>query len=169
MYDGPVHVATGALDERNADLEQLLEAFYLAPVRHEQDDVVVGLDDRVVMRDDDLVVAMVDDVRELLGEEPDVERVEHRTHARDREIGLHVLLVVPHERADPIARLEATVDERCGQSLGLRSKSGKSDLCLSLAQRNPAKIWRRCGRSQLRKLGRRSSRWVAHEPPRSTL
>ncbi len=39
----------------------------------------------------------------------------------------------------------------------------------SLAQRRPAKIWLRCGRSQLRKLGRATRGWVAQEPPRSTL
>src|SRR5262249_19528339 len=37
------------------------------------------------------------------------------------------------------------------------------------ASRIPAKIWRRCGRSQLRKLGRATRGWVAQEPPRSTL
>ncbi len=39
----------------------------------------------------------------------------------------------------------------------------------SLAQRMPEKIWRRSGRSQLRKLGRITLPWVAQEPPRSTL
>ena len=39
----------------------------------------------------------------------------------------------------------------------------------SLAQRRPEKIWRRWGRSQLRKLGRTTRGWVAQEPPRSTL
>ena len=39
----------------------------------------------------------------------------------------------------------------------------------SLAQRRPAKICCRWGKSQLRKLGRTTSGCVAHEPPRSTL
>src|ERR1700733_3554646 len=39
----------------------------------------------------------------------------------------------------------------------------------SLAQRRPEKIWRRCGRSQLRKLGRTTPGCVAQELPRSTL
>ena len=43
------------------------------------------------------------------------------------------------------------------------------DPSASLAQRMPAKIWRRCGRSQLRKLGRATLGWVAQEPPRRTL
>ena len=36
------------------------------------------------------------------------------------------------------------------------------------AQRKPAKIWRRCGRSQLRKVSRATAGRVAHEAPRST-
>lgn len=38
----------------------------------------------------------------------------------------------------------------------------------SHARRRPAKIWRRSGRSQFRKVGRTAIGWVAHEPPRST-
>src|SRR5205085_5424033 len=38
----------------------------------------------------------------------------------------------------------------------------------SLASRTPAKIWRRCGRSQLRNVGSRTRGWVAQEPPRRT-
>ena len=39
----------------------------------------------------------------------------------------------------------------------------------SRAQRKPAKIWRRMGKSQLRNDVRTAAGWVAHEPPRSTL
>ena len=45
---------------------------------------------------------MVDDVGELIGEEPHVQGVQHRTHRRHGQVGLQVLLVVPHERADPL-------------------------------------------------------------------
>ena len=38
----------------------------------------------------------------------------------------------------------------------------------SIASRSPAKIWRRCGRSQLRNVGVTTRAGVAHEPPRST-
>jgi hypothetical protein len=38
----------------------------------------------------------------------------------------------------------------------------------SLAIRSPEKIWRRCGKSQLRKVGVATRARVAHEPPRST-
>ena len=39
----------------------------------------------------------------------------------------------------------------------------------SLAQRKPAKIWRRCGKSQLRNVLRTACVCVAHDPPRRTL
>ena len=47
-------------------------------------------------------------------------------------------------------------------------RRGELHLPASLAQRRPANIWRRWGRSQLRKLGRATLGWVAQEPPRST-
>ena len=56
-----------------------------------------------VVDDHDLVLGVVDDVRELLGEQPDVQRVQHRAEARDREVRLEVLLRVPAERADAVA------------------------------------------------------------------
>ena len=49
---------------------------------------------------------MVHDVLELLGEQPDVERVQHRADAGHREVGLEVLLDVPRERADAVAGLD---------------------------------------------------------------
>ena len=52
--------------------------------------------------DDDLVLGVVHDVGELLGEEPDVERVQHRPHGRDGQVRLEVLLVVPGEGAHPV-------------------------------------------------------------------
>ncbi len=58
--------------------------------------------DRVV-DEDDAVLGVVDDVGELLGEQADVERVQHRTDARHRHVQLEVALVVPRERANAIA------------------------------------------------------------------
>ena len=55
-----------------------------------------------VVDDDDLVLGVVGDVHQLLGEEPDVERVQHGLHRRDGEVALEVLLVVPLERRDPV-------------------------------------------------------------------
>lgn len=36
-----IRLGTARSDERNADLKQFLDAFYLAPVGHEQDHVIV--------------------------------------------------------------------------------------------------------------------------------
>src|SRR5260370_39664670 len=45
---------------------------------------------------------MVDYVLELLGEEADVEHVEHGAHRRDGEIGFQVLLGIPSECPYPV-------------------------------------------------------------------
>ena len=47
------------------------------------------------------------DVGHLLRKQPDVERVQHGAHGGDRQVGLHVLLVVPHEGADPLVTFDA--------------------------------------------------------------
>ena len=64
------------------------------------------------------VLGVVDDVGQLLGREPDVERVQHGPHAGDGEIGLEVALVVPAEGADAVARLDAEPGQGGGQLLG---------------------------------------------------
>ena len=51
--------------------------------------------------EDHLVVGVVDDVDELLGEEPDVERVQHPAGAGHGEVQLEVHRGVPAEGADP--------------------------------------------------------------------
>src|SRR5436189_4480305 len=58
---------------------------------------------------------MVGDVDDLLGEQPDVQRVQHCTHGWDREIGLEVLLVVPHERADAVVAGDPEPPKPIGQ------------------------------------------------------
>ena len=68
--------------------------------------------------DDDLVLAVVNDVGQLLGEEPDVQRVEHRPHRGDGQIGLQVLLVVPGERPHPVRVAHPQAPQRGGQAFG---------------------------------------------------
>ena len=68
--------------------------------------------------DDDRVLGVVDDEGQLFGEEPDVERVQDGAHARDGEVGLHVRLVVPHERRHAVTGLHAEFAQRRGQLLG---------------------------------------------------
>ena len=64
------------------------------------------------------VLGVVDDVGQLLGREPDVQRVQHRPHAGDGEVGLQVALVVPAEGADPVALLDAEAGQGRRQLLG---------------------------------------------------
>ena len=71
---------------------------------------------------------MIGHVDELLGEEPDVERVEHGAHARDGEVGLHVALVVPHKGADPFTGLNAERGESGGELVGPVGNFGKGGL-----------------------------------------
>jgi hypothetical protein len=58
---------------------------------------------------------VVDDVGQLLGEQPQVEGVQHRAHRRHGEVRLEVLLGVPQERPDPVALLHAEPGQRPGQ------------------------------------------------------
>ena len=44
-------------DKRYADLEEFLQNLNLAPVRQEQDDVIAAFQDRVVVRNNNLVIA----------------------------------------------------------------------------------------------------------------
>ena len=53
------------------------------------------------------VPGMADDVADLLGRQPDVEGVHHRTHARNGKVRLLVLLGVPGEGGHPVAGLDA--------------------------------------------------------------
>src|SRR5262245_42749532 len=46
---------------------------------------------------------MIDDVGELIGKQPDVQRVQNCSHTRNRQVRFEVLLVVPAERAYAIA------------------------------------------------------------------
>ena len=73
-----------------------------------------------VVDDDDAVVGVVGDVDDLRGEQPDVERVEHGTHRRHREVGDEVLGVVPHERADSLVAVDAELAERMCESAWTR-------------------------------------------------
>jgi hypothetical protein len=54
--------------------------------------------------EDDLVLGVVGDVDQLLGEQPDVQRVQHPPGARRGQVELQVAPGVPAERADPAVR-----------------------------------------------------------------
>ena len=71
--------------------------------------------------EDHLVVGVVDDVRELLGEQADVQRVQHPAGARRGEVQLEVAGGVPGERRHPTVggdpeRVEHAAETACGSA-----------------------------------------------------
>ena len=69
------------------------------------------------VRDQHAVAGVLRDVADVAVMEPQVQGVEHETAARDAEVRLHVLVVVPAERGDAIALLEAEPLQRDGELL----------------------------------------------------
>ena len=95
--------------------------------RARDDDVPHGLQlilhlgehrDQRIVDDHDLVLGMVDDEGELIGEQPQVERVQHRAHTGHRHVSFQMLLVVPLQSADAVAVAHAEPLQRRGQALG---------------------------------------------------
>ena len=100
-----------------------------------------------------------------------------RGFAYDNERGRHTVVVSAFEiDRTPVSQATyARFAEETGANVASHRRGGVGvEMYVdrdqrSLAQRRPAKICCRWGRSQLRKLGRTTSGCVAHEPPRSTL
>ena len=65
--------------------------------------------------DDGLVAAVVRDVADVVGMQAQVERVQHEAAARDAEVRLEVLVVVPAQRRDAIAAREPQLLQRSGK------------------------------------------------------
>ena len=63
------------------------------------------------IEEDQPVFRMVDDVRELVEEEPGIDRVDDRFHPGHRVIELEVAIPVPGERADALAGRDAEAPE----------------------------------------------------------
>ena len=61
------------------------------------------------------VVGVIDDVLELVAEEPRVDRVQHRTHARHAVVELEVPVAIPCERPDAFARGNAKPGQCVGE------------------------------------------------------
>ena len=68
--------------------------------------------------DDHRVLGVADDVAELVGGQPDVEGVHHRAQARNGEVRLQVLGVVPAEGGHPVAGADAEAAQAGRQLLG---------------------------------------------------
>ena len=73
---------------------------------------------QVGVDEDHPVLGVVDDVGELVGREPGVEGVQHPPAARHAEVGLEVAVVVPRQRGDRGAALDAEVVEGPHELLG---------------------------------------------------
>ena len=119
-----------------------------------------------------VVLGELGDLLKELGAALIVEILRRQLLGLGREAGADVAL---HRLAAVGGEVDFDLDLLCG-GLGIQFGSlkpfvvcGGADQSRSRAQRKPAKIWRRCGRSQLRKLGRIVARLVAQAPPRSTL
>ena len=61
--------------------------------------------DRLV-REDDAVLGVIDDVAELLAGEPEIDRVQDRPQGRDGEIELEVPMMIPGAGGDPVAGMD---------------------------------------------------------------
>ena len=91
----------------------------LVRVLHEEDVLDVGVvlervDQRCerAVRDQDAVAGVLGDVADVAVVQPQVQRVEDEAAARDPEVRLHVLVVVPAERRNAISRLEPEIGQR---------------------------------------------------------
>ena len=121
-----VLVELGELESRVAACHQLLvveRSLALAGAVRHQDLALGALEARHRRRqrgveEDQAVVRVLDDVAEVLLEQPDVERVEHGARARHREVELQVAERVPGEARDPIAGPHSQPGERAGQAPG---------------------------------------------------
>ena len=67
--------------------------------------------------DHDAVVGVRRDVREIVRMQAEVQRVQHEAAARDAEVRLVMLVMVPAERRDARAALEAELLQRGGELL----------------------------------------------------
>ena len=65
--------------------------------------------------EDHAVFGVIDDVGELRGKEPDVERVTHGPATGNAEVHLKMLVVIPGERADAVTRFDPETGQRRGQ------------------------------------------------------
>ena len=74
------------------------------------------LDQRAV-DEDDAVLGVVDDVDDLLGEQADVQRVQHGAVGGHREVELEVALRVPGEGRDALAALHAEALEHAPEAI----------------------------------------------------
>ncbi len=74
---------------------------------------------------DEAVFGMVDDVHDLLGEQPRIDRMTHVSAAADAVVNLEVAVVIPGERCDAVALLYAEFCQRVSEPS--RTRHGFAD------------------------------------------
>ena len=67
--------------------------------------------DQRLVDDDDAILGVGSDVAEVVWAQTRVERMDHRSHERNREVELEMLGLVPQQRRHPIAILDAQLGE----------------------------------------------------------
>ncbi len=92
--------------------------------------------DQRAVDDDHAVGGVVDDPRELLGRQAQVQGVEHGAHGGDRVVRLDVLGVVPHQGGDPLVAADAEVLAQGVRQLG----SPGADLRVGTALRGSSPV-----------------------------
>ena len=80
---------------------------------------------QAVVQDDDGVLGMVGDIDDLLGKEPDVQRMQDRAHRGHRQVGHEVLGVVPHEGGDALVAVDAQAPQGVGELSSLGAHLGE--------------------------------------------
>ena len=87
--------------------DDLLEAVQVRelPVQRQQD----------VVDDEEAVLRVGGDPAELVGRQPQVQRVHHAAGSRNAEVALQVRMVVPAQRGHAVAALQAQLEQRGGQ------------------------------------------------------
>ena len=93
-----------------ADGDHVLEADPVDELRGERPQHLVD--------DEDAVARVRGDVRVVVGVQAEVQRVRDEAADRRADVRLEMLVVVPHQRGDPVAVVEAEAAQRDGEALG---------------------------------------------------
>ena len=113
--------------------------------------------EQAAVGEDDLVLGVIGDVDELVGEEPDVEGVQHSPGARRREVQLQVASAVPGEGGDATVGGDPEVIESAAESAGcarptLRRWCARGRMGRRWRSACPATAFRRAGRCPQRSV-----------------
>ena len=126
-------------------------------------DLLEGLEQRAV-DEERAVGGVVDDVGQLVGVQARVERVHHRAAQRHGEVELQVAVLVPAERRDAVAGLDA---ERCEGVRELARAAREVGVAVAVdaavGEAADELVVRELGRGALEEHGEREGMVVAHQ------